>query len=200
MQIMKKKLLTLLFTLFLPIAMSGQVVGLKTNLIHWATVTPNLSLEVAFNNRFTGELYGAIHNFELFKDNTKWKHWMVQPEVRFWTCESFNGFFIGVHAMTGQFNMGKLNLPPIATTFKTDIYSDLPNSRYQGTFVGGGISLGYQWIISKCWNIELSLGAGYNYIWYKKFGPDKCDPQIDEGNTHYIGPTKAALTFVFFFK
>lgn len=196
---MKKKILTLLVTLFIPIAMMGQTIGVKTNLLHWATVTPNLSLEVAFGKKVTMDLYGAYNNFQILKDNVKWKHWLVQPELRFWTCERFNGFFVGIHGMTGQFNFGKLNLPPVAYTFNDNILKRLPTNRFQGWFAGAGISVGYQWILSNHWNIELSLGGGYNHIWYQEFEGQKCGQALSKGESNYVGPTKATLSFVFFF-
>ncbi len=197
---MKKKLFVLLFAFLIPFAMMGQKVGVKTNLLHWATVTPNLSLEVALGKNVTMDLYGAYNNFQIMKDNVKWKHWLVQPEVRIWTCESFNGFFFGIHGMTGQFNMGKLKLPPLAYTFQNNILENLPTRRYEGWYAGAGISVGYQWVLGNHWNIELSLGAGYNHIWYREFEGQRCGPKLSEGESNYIGPTKATLSFVYFFK
>ena len=39
------------------------------------------------------------------------KHWVVQPEYRYWFCEAFNGWFLGVHLMGGEFNVGEVDLP-----------------------------------------------------------------------------------------
>jgi len=35
----------------------------------------------------------------------------VQPELRYWLCEKFNGHFFGVHLHGGIFNVGALSLP-----------------------------------------------------------------------------------------
>lgn len=207
---MKKKLVSLLFTLLLPLSMLGQTVGVKTNLLHWASVTPNMAVEVGLAKHVTAELYGAYNSFRIIKKgHTKWKHWFVQPEVRYWTCEKFNGFFVGVHAMGGQFNMVGFKVPPIAYSFNDSYLDKLHNYRYEGDFVGGGISLGYQFVISPRWNIELSLGGGYNHVWYRQFEPNMCGARIDPigkdgkypkytGEANYVGPTKATISFVFF--
>ncbi len=135
---MKKKLVSLLFTLLLPLSMLGQTVGVKTNLLHWASVTPNMAVEVGLAKHVTAELYGAYNSFRIIKKgHTKWKHWFVQPEVRYWTCEKFNGFFVGVHAMGGQFNMVGFKVPPIAYSFNDSYLDKLHNYRYEGDFVGG---------------------------------------------------------------
>lgn len=41
----------------------------------------------------------------------KIKHLMLQPELRYWFCEKFNGHFLGVHLHGGIFNVGGVKLP-----------------------------------------------------------------------------------------
>ena len=151
---MKKRIIISLVALLMPCALFAQKVALKTNLPHLATVTPNLALEIGLGSRTTLDLYGAFNNFDLMKDNTKWHHWLAQPELRFWTCEKFDGLFFGLHAMGGQFNVGGLKLPPLAYTWKENVMANLPDFRYQGWFLVGGVSVGYQWIL-------LELGGQY---------------------------------------
>ncbi len=196
---MKKRIITLLFALLVPCALSAQKVALKTYLLHWATVTPNLALEIGLGSRTTLDLYGAFNSFDLMKDNTKWHHWLAQPELRYWTCEKFDGFFIGLHAMGGQFNIGGLKLPPLAYMWNENMIKELPEFRYQGWYLGGGLSVGYQWILSNHWNFEASLGGGYNHLWYDKFKKEKCGPLCGEGQTNYLGITKATLSLVYLF-
>lgn len=38
------------------------------------------------------------------------KHWLVQPEARYWFCEAFNGHFLALHALAGQFNVADMDL------------------------------------------------------------------------------------------
>lgn len=196
---MKKRIIISLVALLMPCGLFAQKVALKTNLPHLATVTPNLALEIGLGSRTTLDLYGAFNNFDLMKDNTKWHHWLAQPELRFWTCEKFDGFFFGVHAMGGQFNIGGLKLPPLAYTWEGNMITSLPNYRYQGWYLGGGISVGYQWVLSNRWNLEASIGGGYNHLWYEKFSKEKCGPKCGEGQTNYLGITKATLSLVYLF-
>ena len=42
---------------------------------------------------------------------SKLKHFMLQPELRWWTCEKFNGHFFGAHLHGGLFDVGALTLP-----------------------------------------------------------------------------------------
>ncbi len=43
-------------------------------------------------------------------DEARFKHWMVQPEARYWLCEKFNGHFLGVHAHYADYNVGGLKI------------------------------------------------------------------------------------------
>ncbi len=171
-------------------AVMAQDFNVKTNLLYDATATINLGAEVKLNNKSTIDVSGSYNNWT-FSDNKKWKHWTVQPEYRYWLCESFNGSFFGVHALVGQFNFNKVKLP-------FGLYPDLQNYNYQGDFFGGGLSYGYQWILSNRWALELSVGAGYLYINYDKYPCNGCGTKLDEGHENYVGITKAEVGVVYF--
>ena len=75
--------------------------AVKTNLLHDATTTINLGVEAAVAEKWTIDLSGNWNPFQ-FSDNKKWKHWMAQPEVRYWTCRKFGGHFFAAHRLVGQ--------------------------------------------------------------------------------------------------
>ena len=62
-----------------------------------------------------------------------------------------------------------------------------------------GLTAGYQWPLSKHWNLETSLGVGYDYIHYKKFECKTCGNKKGEGHHNYVGPTKAAVELIYVF-
>ena len=172
----------------------AQKVALKTNLGYWAVgASPNLAFEFALGKRVTLEVGGGLNKWT-FSENKKFKHWLVQPELRYWFCEAFNGHFIGLHAHGGGFNVGNFDIP----IGRLDVFY---NKRYEGYLYGAGLSYGYQWVLSKRWNLELSLGAGYAHIDYDKFdGPHYCGEKLDEGKENYWGITKAAISFIYVIK
>jgi hypothetical protein len=45
-------------------------------------------------------------------------------------------------------------------------FKALKHNRYEGWFYGAGVSYGYQWVMSKHWNLEGNIGAGYARIHY----------------------------------
>ena len=133
---MKKAFLLGLALLF-SLSMSAQHFALKNNLLYDATTTPNLGFEVGLSKKVTLDVSAGYNPFK-FNDGKKLKHWLVMPEVRYWTCEKFNGTFIGVHALGGQYNIAGIKLP-------FGIFPNLKDHRYDGYLYGGGLTLGHQW-------------------------------------------------------
>ena len=58
---------------------------------------------------------------------------VVQPELRYWTCDVFNGWFFGLHAHGGQMNIGGIDVPFVLQ--KGD--GKMKEHRYEGYFWGG---------------------------------------------------------------
>ncbi len=170
----------------------AQKVAIKNNLLYDATVTPNLALEIAMSRKMTLEMAAGLNFFD-FSDNKKIKHFLVQPELRWWTCDLFNGHFFGLHGHVAQFNVGGWDIP--VGRLKT-----FRNNRYQGYLYGGGLSYGYQWLLRPRWNLEASIGGGYARIHYEKYPCTTCGTKLDEGHTNYLGVTKAAVSLIYIIK
>lgn len=173
-------------------SVSAQKAALKTNLLYGATATPNLQLELGLSKKSTLELGSGMNWFE-FSDNKKFKHILVQPEYRYWFCETFNGSFIGIHAHGAQFNVGGWDIP----VGRLDAFK---NRRYEGYLYGAGVSYGYQWVLSPRWNFEASLGGGFSRIHYDKYQCATCGTKLDDGKYNYFGVTKAALSLIYIIK
>ena len=197
-----KKFLLFLVCVLATYASHAQV-AVKTNLLYDATTTPNLGIEVGVARKSTVQLYYGLNPWT-FSSAThgerKAKHWLLMPEYRWWTCSKFNGHFIGIHAMGGEFNAANVDLPLPGAFFSGDnIRSLVRNQRYEGKFAGIGITYGYQWILSRHWNFEAEVGIGYNRVWYDRFNCFECGAKTGEGNTNYVGLTKLGLTFLYLF-
>ena len=82
----------------------------KSNLLYDATATINLGVEMELSKKWTLDLSGNYNGWK-FGDDMRWKHWMVQPEARYWLCEKFNGHFLGVHAHYADYNVGGIKIP-----------------------------------------------------------------------------------------
>ncbi|MBQ1253804.1 MAG: DUF3575 domain-containing protein [Alistipes sp.] len=192
-----KKLLFILFGLWAlgySQESSAQEWALKSNLFYDATTTMNLGVEVAMAEKWTFDLSGNWNPFQ-FSENKKWKHWLVQPEFRYWTCRKFGGHFLAMHLLGGQYNIGNINLP----SFLGSDLEKLDDHRYEGWFVGAGLGYGYAWMLGKHWNLELELCVGAAYTEFTKYYCPKCGEKIGSDDHIYYGPTKAAFNLVYLF-
>lgn len=183
--------LSLILSIFLctVFAARSQVVAVKTNVLYDATTTFNLGAEVAFNKHFSLDVSGN-YNPWTFADDKSIKHWMVQPEVRYWLHERFNGHFFGVHGLYSDYDVAGKS---ILNVMKSD-YS------YDGNAYGGGVSYGYQLYLSPRWNIEFTAGIGYVHFAYdKKPFPDNGDMGGHYRN-NYFGPTKLGISIMYIIK
>ena len=166
--------------------------AVKTNLLYDATTTINLGFELGIGRKWTLDVSGN-YNPWTFADNKKLKHWLVQPEFRYWNCERFNRGFWGFHLLGGQYNVGNFDLP-------AGIFPSLADYRYEGRMVGAGISYGWQWYLGAHWNLEATVGFGYIYSQYDKFPCPKCGIKESNGEKHYFGPTKVGVSLIYLFK
>ena len=161
--------------------------SVKTNALYWLTTTPNMGLEVALGKKITLDLSGTYNPWS-FGDNKKIKHWLVQPEFRYWGGERFNGHFFGIHGLYGKFNAGGIKM------------LGLDKYRYEGSFHGGGISYGYQWIISPQWNLEAGISLGYAHLNYKRYGQSEGAALLEKSSCNYWGPTQAGISIIYFIR
>ncbi len=184
-----------------PLASYGQL-AVKTNLLYDATTTPNIGLEYALGKRSSVNLVYGINawTFGSGEDEHKAQHWVLMPEYRWWPCTTFNGHFFGVHGMVGQFNAANAHLPIPGMFFSGDnLTKEVRDKRYEGTFAGIGVTYGYQWMLSRHWNLEAEIGVGYDHVWYDKYRCGTCGGKLSDGHSNYIGITKIGLSFMYLF-
>ena len=182
---------------------NAQKVAVKSNLLYWATATPNLGVEVALAERWTLEVAGGYNPWTLQRENNhKAKHWLVSPEVRYWFCESFHGHFIGVNGNFTQYNISGMALPKTFVEFCSNApkNENFKSARIDGWAVGAGITYGYQFILSRRWNLELTAGLGIWYTEYDRFESRKCGLFEQAVRKHAFGPTSLGVSFIYLIK
>lgn len=187
-------LITVLFMSWL-VPAKAQNMAVKTNLLYDATATVNLGVEFGLAPKWSFDLSGNLNAWSK-NNHTKWKHWMLQPEARYWFCDRFSRHFIGAHLIGGAFNFG--GLENNVSFFGTD-FSVLTDKRYQGYAFGGGVAYGFAFMLSKHLNLELEAGFGYMCLDYETFECSGCGRKVKEDIHHYVGPTKATINLVYLF-
>ncbi|MDR1380757.1 MAG: DUF3575 domain-containing protein [Tannerella sp.] len=189
-----KKVALLMFLVLLAAGseLSAQDMALKTNLLYDATTTINLGYEVALNHKTTldiglnynpwtlGHKWVGLYEEDLSvvsasasEREIKLKHFMIQPEVRWWMCEKFNGHYFGVHLLGGLFNAGGLKLP-----FDWGRYKDASGD-YLGMYPMEMTPVGYE-------NVKVQ-GIGYQISEVPYPGLGKASGTELEANDVYWG-------------
>lgn len=134
------------------------VIGIKTNLVGWAGVTPeferttfmpNLAVEGFFARRFSAELSAVYSDFD-FGGGEHWGLSGYSLEPRFWLKGDgrYKGLYFGVYGQTGDFNVKRKEAE---TTVN-----------HTGTYFDAGVSVGYYLPLTKHWGFEFGLRGGYH--------------------------------------
>ena len=179
-----KKLILFGAAISISVAVSAQHVALKNNLLYDATTTPNLALEVGLGKKTTLDLYGSYNPFT-FGNHKRFKHWLAQPEFRYWLKKPMEGHFFGVHLHVGAFN--------IAVDDK---------NRYQSPdgFYGAGLSYGHVLPFARHWAAEFTIGAGYVHTKYDTYYNIPNGTRFEKGIAYnYWGLTKVGIGLVYRF-
>lgn len=190
-----KKLIPLILVLGMTVSAKAQNVSVKTNLLYDASATVNAGAEIGLAPRWSLDVSGNYNAWTL--KGHKWKHVLVQPELRYWFCDGLAGHFVGTHVLGGLYNVGNL---PLHFKWLGRDFSALQDYRNQGWFAGAGVAYGYSWILGRHWNLEAEVGVGYVYTQYDVFECEVCGRKVKENVPyHYVGPTKAAINLVYVF-
>lgn len=192
-----KYYILLLFGLLVQFGAKGQNdVAIKSNILYDLTATINAGIEVGLAPRWSLDVSGNFNAWTM-KNDRRWKHYLVQPEVRYWLCDRFMGHFLALHLHGGQYNFGGIKN---SINFLGTNLSNLTTHRYQGWFAGAGVGYGYAFVLGRHWNLELEAGIGYAYTVFDEFECAGCGRKVNTDlNHHYFGPTKLAVNFVYLF-
>ncbi|MCD7977324.1 MAG: DUF3575 domain-containing protein [Tannerellaceae bacterium] len=160
----------------------------KVNLLSYTAATFSIGGEMKLSEHTSFDL-SLLYNPWEFKDNKKMKHVLIQPEGRYWFCETFYGSFVGVHLHYGKYNIG-------GTGF-TDYMKE---HRFEGWLAGGGVSYGYHWILSGSLSLEATVGVGYTHLDYGVHPCEKCGEKIKDQTRGFFGPTRLGVSLIYTIK
>ena len=156
--------------------------SLKTNLLLWAMVTPNIGAEIPIGKRFS---VAAEYMFPWFKNRVAGLTYQLiagNLEGRYWLNKhtSMQGHFVGLYTGGGYYDFQYMN------------------KGYQGEFyIASGINYGY--VLPLCSDIalEASLGIGFLSTHFREYTPeDGCLVYQKTQATSYFGPTKANIGII----
>ena len=159
---------------------SAQKVAVKSNALAWLTATPTLGVEVGLADRWSLNTH-VYYNPFTFKDNRKWKHIRVQPEVRYWFRPQGprRGHYLGLMGGGGWY--------------------DLENGGrgYKGEGGMIGVSYGYQFPVGRYFAFEAGAALGYMHTEYEEYLPiDGCYVYQQTNRMNYFGPLRLRFSWV----
>lgn len=161
--------------------------SVKTNLLYGITRTINIGGEARFGEKYSLDVSLNYNPWHL-KEDKRFRHLLIQPELRYHFRDNTTGPYMGVHAIYTVFNVSKIHIP---------LTNKYLGDRYEGTGYGMGISGGYIVNLGDRWNLELSAGVGFAKLSYERFMPQKNGRILDVGKYNYLGPTKVGITWVY---
>lgn len=173
-------MLAFLFFLCNATDLHAQRVAVKTNLADWITASPNLGAEFTLSSRLSLDIDVAVAPFKI-KDDLYFKQVRLQPELRFWLQSPLSRHYIGVTAFYGTFDIG---------------YKE---KGYYGDSYAAGLTYGYNWILSRRWNFELSAGVGGIHYRLGRYTPGTKHPEPNESKW-IIAPVKLGVSFIYVIK
>ncbi len=174
----------------------AQDVSVHTNLLYWATATPNIGADFGLGRKVSLSATLGYNAFNFpnhttpdgFDANPKLHHWLASGEVRYWLRHAFRGVYFGLHGLGGQYNAGGVRFP-----------SFLKDTRYEGWGAGVGLGAGYHLPLGRHWGIEASVGAGLLHLHYTKYECGSCGRRLYTRSRNIFGLTKAAITVSYLF-
>lgn len=160
--------------------LSAQSYSVSTNIPALGTTTLNLEASMTLNRKWSLHL-PVYYNPFVFNNNKKIQNIMTFPGVRYWLLESYVHAFAGVNGIASKYHF----------TWK--------DSRYEGTAFGAGVSIGYAWLLSPRWNLEVEGGVGLVKADYDKYPCQKCGKKTDEEKRWHAVPNKVTVSLVYLF-
>ena len=158
--------------------------AVKTNLLYYAALMPNIELEWLINDNWSVAIDGNIAWWGNYSNNKSYRILIISPEISRWIRPRapWHGLYVG--AFTGG-----------------GIY-DFQNGGdgYRGEGAMGGLSVGYMWPLNNRLSLEAEIGAGYLYTRYKQYYPFEGHHIYKRTKEiNYFGPLKAKFSIVWRF-
>lgn len=155
--------------------------SLRTNLLWDGVAEPNLSLEFEVGDHVSIGVSGGLKpwprwlawDWDNVNNPQHWRNYTVVPQIRLWPRRVFDGWFFGADFVYTHFNVSNIQFP-------FGLYPDVQNHRLQGSFWGGGLTIGRSWWMGEHWRIELEAGAAAGLAAYSRYECAHCGTRLSD--------------------
>lgn len=150
----------------------------RTNLLRWATLTPDLGVECRINNNIGILINGSWTTWSWNDKDRRYALREIMPEIRWYIGKSQRGY-IGAMYKAGAFNY------------------KMSETGKEGNINGLGITGGYQLPLNSCLSLDFSLAVGYLHASYDKYNViDGVRVRAGHDRKNWFGPVNAGVTLV----
>ncbi len=159
-------------------------IALKTNLLYYGLLLPNLELEWLINKHWSVAAEGNLAWWGSYKHEKSYRLTLIDGEGRYWIKPRapWHGMYAGVMAGGGWY----------------DLENGSPG--HYGWGVMSGLTFGYMWPIKRNLSLEAEIGAGYMYTRYKDYEPiEGHHVYLRTKEMNYFGPLKLKFSIVWRF-
>lgn len=159
----------------------AQRVGIKTNLLYWATLSPNIGTEFRLSRHFTVNLEAAGNPFKFGDHQLHFASFM--PEVRYWfSARPQAGHFLGVMTTGTMYDL----------QWKEKIHT--------GDAIGAGLTYGYSFVLKQRLSLEATAGVGLLHTRDKSYRSGEDAPAVPNQTKTQLMPLKIGLTLTYLLK
>ncbi len=158
--------------------------ALKTNLLYYGALLPNLELEWFITRHWSVAVEGHLAAWGSYRHEKSYRLTLLDAEGKYWIKPRapWHGMYVGVIAGGGWY----------------DLENGSPG--HYGWGVMSGVTFGYMWPISRCLSLEAEIGAGYMHTRYKDYKPmDGHHVYQRTQELNYFGPIKLGFTLAWRF-
>ncbi len=180
-------ILPLLCLLLQEVSVQAQQLSASTNAVEWANLgTVNAELGWGFSQHFSLHA-GLRYNNWNFKEGTaeqfQNRKQAYQLSLRYWFWYINTGWWLRTHAQWMEYNRGGL----------------FHSSAEEGDAIGGGLGLGYTYLLAKHLNLEVGASVWAGRKDYKIYRCTHCGSVQEQGQRFFVLPDDvfASLVFVF---
>ncbi|MGL5786751.1 MAG: DUF3575 domain-containing protein [Bacteroidales bacterium] len=136
-----------LFTLLLIVIWNNacaQRLGVTTNLLSWATLSPNIGMELCVSHK-SSLAFGLTATPWKISDRLSLRQISITPEYRYWFKQVLYGHYIGINMLYSAYDF----------RFR--------RKKYDGNLIALGLGYGYSFLLSERLSIIPGIGFGLGY-------------------------------------
>ncbi len=178
---------------------AAQQVSVSTNAIEWLNLgTINGELGVSVSRHFSIHVGARYNPWTFNRGDTKARYTDPLGEtekqfenrkqaynlsVRWWPWYIYSGWWWYVRGQYMEYNRGGL----------------FTHTAEEGDNVGGGIGVGYTYMLHKHWNIEFGAGIWAGQSKYTSYRCTNCGTVLDKGTKFFVLPDDVFVSIIYVF-